>query len=213
MRSRAISNLITVLQRKLTQKHAGHKHTQADTHTHPRSTAQHTCSVAILSSRRRERNSRTHALSWQSLLQDSPHSGTHTHTHPKNTYAHTISHICTHAHTHARTQRRTAHTHSHCDDPIPMRRSSFFFFLQFLERPTSPTQWAFQETVPNSSPRALRTFLRKSLGNRGGVRVVFCPGMGGAWTCGSVLVSVVPIGTGRPELDAVRGGRARLQLA
>ena len=118
-----------------------HTHTEAETHTHTRSTAQRTCSVAILSSKRRERNSRTRALSWQSLLQDSPHTGTHTHA-SKNTHRHTHIHTYTHTHGH----RDARHTHTHCDDPIPMRRSSFFF-LQFLERPTSPTQWAFQETV------------------------------------------------------------------
>ena len=31
----------------------------------------------------------------------------------------------------------------------------------------------------SASPRELGTFLRKALGARGGVRVVFCPGMGG----------------------------------
>ena len=92
-------------------------------HTHLRSTAQHTCSVAILSSKRRERNIRTRALSWQSLLQDSPHSGTHTHA-PKHTHTHTHMHTYTHAHGH----RGARHTHTHCDDPIPIAAVFFAVF-------------------------------------------------------------------------------------
>ena len=91
-RSRAISNLFTVLQRKLTQ---GHTHRHAHAHT------QHGTP--------RERNRRTRALSCQSLLQDSHHTETHTHA-PKNTHTRTqrrTAHTRTGAQIYVQAQTRT----------------------------------------------------------------------------------------------------------
>ena len=99
-RTRALScqsNLITVLQRKLTQRHT-------DTHTHTRSTAQHGTAHLFRGNcelHRRQRNRRTCALSWQSLLHDSPHTETHTRT----------------TRTHTDTEQ-TAHTHTRAGAPI-----------------------------------------------------------------------------------------------
>ena len=207
-RSLAISNLITVLRRKLTQ---GHTHRHAHAHTQ-HGTAHLFRGNFVL--QRRERNRRTRALSWQSLLQDSPHTERHTHAHLK-THTHTHGHRDA-RHTHAQAHKqvyRHRHAHAHCDDPFPMRRSNFFavFATARSSAPPDRRNGPFRRRCQLLTSGA-GTFLRKSLGNRGGVHIVFCPGMAAAWTCGPVLVSVVPIGTGSPELDAVREGRARLQL-
>ena len=197
---------------------SGHSHrdiqTRTRTHAARHSTAQHGTAHLFHGNfelHRRERNRRTRALSWQSLLHDSPHTETHTH----GQHAHTQTQSKRH-HTHRRTNMyRHRHAHVHCDDPFPMRHSSFFSCNSTLERHHLTDAMGLSGDAATSSPRALGTFARKFLDHRGGVRVVFCPGMeggGGAWTCVPVLVRVVPIGTGSPELDAVRGGQARLQL-
>ena len=79
----------------------------------------------------------------QSFLHDSPHTETHTH-----------------GRTLTQTQRRTALRHS-C-----------FLLATPLELPTGPPiAMGFSGDAAASSPPALGTFLRKSLGNRGGVHV------------------------------------------
>ena len=191
-----------------------HIDTEAETHTRTQA-ARHSTPVpwqfGVL--KRQERNSRTRALSWQSLLQRSQHTKTHTHAR-KNTYAHTISHRHTRTHTHEHRDARHTCTHTctdtHCDDPIPIRRSSVFL-CSFSSAPPRLRNGSFRRRcnlltpgagdLPKEVPWQPRRSARRLL-----------PRRGGAWTCGSVLVSVVPIGTGSPELDAFRGGRARLQL-
>ena len=144
-RSRAISNLIKVLQRKLTQKHT---HTHTDRHAHAQT--QHGTAHLFRGNFELQTTGRkqpyARALVAVPPSRQSTYRDTHTHA-PEHTHTHTYTHI----HTHARTQRRTAHTHTHTRTVmIRFRCATAVFFLQFFERPTSPTQWAFQETVQSA---------------------------------------------------------------
>ena len=182
-RTRALSCLFQPHHSASAETHTG-THTQTRTRTHAarHSTAQHTCSVAILSSNDgKETAVRGRSRGSPSFKTVPIQRDTHTHTHLK-------THTYTHGHTDARHTHAPAHTdvyrhrhaHTHCDDPFPMCRS--VFFLQFLQQhsraPHLTDAMGLSGDAASSSPRALGTFLRKSLGNRGGVHVVFCPGMG-----------------------------------
>ena len=111
-----------------------HRDTQTDTRTRTHaarhSTAQHTCSVAILSSID-GKESAVRARSRGSPSFMTVPIQRHTHTHGQ--HAHTHRHRANGTHTHRRTNMyRHRHAHAHCDDPFPMRHSSFFQFAPAL---------------------------------------------------------------------------------
>ena len=117
------------------------------------------------------------------------------------------------------THRHTTRTHTHILDSghtlkterIRLRRAIASFFFG-----SSPPPKNAVRDVPLERrlrlPLGARDLPEEGSWSQGRSARGLLPRHGGTWTCGSVLVSVVPIGTGSPELDAVRGGRARLQL-
>ena len=112
----------------------------------------------------------------------------------------------THAHTHAPTAARTP---SNCEDPFTTRHSQCLLWLKLTAKNTV-------RDVPLEGRLRLRPGARDlpEEGSRSQGQSAGCllPRHGGTRARGPVLVPLVPTGTGDRELDAVRGGRARLQL-